>query len=545
MQSRRTWRGAREASFAACAFLASCSTSPQRPGTTAEVVARPPLQRLTHDQYDHTIRDLLGIDGHPSAAFAEDEEQAGYAANTTLPVQELQLTQYEQAAESLASQAVGTASTYAALVPCAPVQPSGEAACVDRFVRGFGKRAFRRPLADDEAAAYSALFVSARAGADFQSGVRTVLAAMLQSPNFLYRIEWGAPGAAPDSDGSVPLSQYEVASRLSYFLWDTTPDDALLAAAGSGQLGTVEAVVSTARRMVEDPRARDGLQSFHIQWLQLQGLPTLEKTDPAFTPALRSAMLDEVVAFADGVIRQGDGTLDTLLTADFSYPEGPVYDVYGIAPPAGASPAAPTRATLPSTRAGVLTLPAVLATHAHADSTSIVHRGLLVLEQFLCSDVPPPPPNVDTTVPPTSPNLTQREFLEQHSQDPGCASCHASMDAIGDAFEEFDAVGRFRTTDGTQPVDSSGQLTGTAHENGPVPDVAGLAHRLAAADEVRACVARQWFRFLFGRVEEGADDGTVASATSVFKSSGYRIPDLLVAYTATRNFRYRTPVGAP
>jgi hypothetical protein len=509
------------------------------------VVARPPLQRLTHDQYDNTIRDLLGIGGHPSAAFAEDEEQAGYAANTTLPVQELQLTQYEQAAESLAAQAVGTAPTYAAIVPCAPVQPSGEAACVDRFVRGFGKRAFRRPLSDDEAAAYTALFASARAGADFQSGVRTVLSAMLQSPNFLYRIEWGAPGAAPESDGSVPLSQYEVASRLSYFLWDTTPDDALLAAADSGQLGTAEAIVSTARRMVQDPRARDGLESFHIQWLQLQGLPTLEKADPTFTPALRSAMSDEVVAFADGVIRQGDGTLDTLLTGDFSYLEGPLYDLYGIAPPAGASPSAPTRVSLPGTRAGVLTLPAVLAAHAHADQTSIVHRGLLVLEQFLCSDVPPPPPNVDTTVPPPSAQLTERQFLEQHAQNPGCASCHASMDALGEAFEEFDAIGRFRATDGVQPVDSSGQLTGTAHENGPVADAVDLAHRLAATDEVRACVARQWFRFLFGRVEDGPDDGTVATATSAFKTSGYRIPDLLVAYTGTRNFRYRTPVGTP
>jgi hypothetical protein len=542
MQSRRTWRGSRTACFATCACLASCSTGPHGPAPTAEAVARPPLQRLTHDQYDHTIRDLLGIGGHPSAGFAEDEEQAGYTANTTLPVQELQLTQYEQAAESLAAKAVGSPSTYGAIVPCAPVQPGGEPACIDRFVRGFGKRAFRRPLADDEAAAYSALFASARSGADFQSGVRTVLAAMLQSPNFLYRIEWGAPGAAPEGDGAVPLSQYEVASRLSYFLWDTTPDDALLASADSGQLGSAEAVMSTARRMVQDPRASDGLESFHMQWLQLQGLPTLEKTDPTFTAGLRSAMSDEVVAFADGVVRQGDGTLDTLLTGDFSYLEGPLYDLYGIAPPPGTSPSALARVTLPGTRAGVLTLPAVLAVHAHADQTSIVHRGLLVLEQLLCSDVPPPPPNVDMTVPPTSGNLTERQFLEQHSQNPGCAVCHDSMDALGGAFEEFDAIGRFRTKDGTQPVDSSGQLTGTAHEDGPVPDAKGLAHRLAAADEVRACVARQWYRFLFGRVESGADDATVVSALSAFRSAGYRIPDLLVAYTGTRNFRYRTPV---
>jgi hypothetical protein len=511
----------------------------------SEVIGRPPLQRLTHDRYDNTIRDLLGIDGHPSAAFSEDEEQAGYAANTTLPVQELQLMQYEQAAESLAAQAVGNRTTYAALVPCAPVPPSGEPACVDRFVRTVGKRAFRRPLDDDEAAAYATLFGSARTGADFESGVRTVLAAMLQSPNFLYRFEWGAPGAHPESDGSVPLSQYEVASRLSYFLWNTMPDDSLFAAADAGQLGTADAVTAAARRMVQDPKARDGLASFHLQWLQLQGLATLEKNDPTFTTDLRSAMSDEVVAFVDGVVRQGDGTLDTLLTGDFSYLEGPLYDLYGVASPAGGLPSTPTRTTLPAGRAGVLTLPAVLAVHAHADQTSIVHRGLLVLEQFLCSEVPPPPPNVDMTVPPSSDaGLSERQFLQQHSQNPGCAVCHTSMDALGDAFEEFDAIGRYRTTDGAQPVDSSGQLTGTAHQNGPVADAAGLAHRLAAADEVRACLARQWFRFLFGRVEGAADEHTIANAMSSFGGAGDRIPDLLVAYTGTRNFRYRTPVRA-
>jgi hypothetical protein len=547
MESRRTCRrgralGVRGAYFALYLCLASCSTKPQGPAPNPEVIARPPLQRLTHDQYDNTIRDLLGIGGHPSVAFAEDEEQAGYAANTTLPVQELQLVQYEQAAESLAAQAVGTPGTYASLVPCAPVQASGEASCVDQFLRGFGKRAFRRPLADDEVAAYASLFESARAGADFASGVRTVLAAMLQSPNFLYRLEWGIPGATPESDGAIPLSQYEIATRMSYFLWDTTPDDSLLAAADAGQLGTVDAVSSTARRMTLDPRARDGLASFHVQWLQLQGLPTLEKTDPTFTADLRSAMSDEVVAFVDGVLRQGDGRLDTLLTADFSYLEGSLYDVYGVAPPAGGSPSTPTLAPLPSNRAGVLTLPAVLAVHAHADQTSIVHRGLLVQEQLLCLDVPPPPPNVDTTVPPTSASLTQRQFLQQHSQNPGCSVCHASMDALGDAFEEFDAIGRYRTMDGTQPVDPSGQLTGTAHEDGPVADATDLARRLSAADEVRACVARQWFRLLFGRVEDDADQGTLENASAAFKGGGYRVPDLLVAYTATRNFRYRTAV---
>ncbi len=433
----------------ACAGIASCSAGSPAP-LAPEVVARPPLARLTHAQYDNTIRDLLGITAQPSAAFAEDEEQAGYAANTTLPVQELQLGQYEQAAEALASQAV--TGHYAALVPCSPTPPSNAAACADRFVRTFGKRAFRRPLAEDEVAAYTGLLSSAggSAGGGFVNGVRTVVAAMLQSPNFLYRLEWGTPGAAPESDGAIALSPYEVASRLSYFLWNTMPDDELLAAADTGHLTTADEVTAEAHLMLQDPKARDALASFHTQWLGLQGLATLEKTDPAFTTELRSAMSDEVVAFVDGVVREGDGRLESLLTADFSYLEGPLYGVYGVAPPSGAS-SSPARVALPSNRAGVLTLPAVLATHAHADDTSIVHRGLLVLEQLLCSDVPPPPPNVDTTVPPASAALTQRQFLEEHATNPGCATCHTSMDAIGDAFEEFDSI-RAISHDGGRPT---------------------------------------------------------------------------------------------
>jgi hypothetical protein len=520
--------------LAACAGLASCSSPFAGSSGATEVVARPPLQRLTRDQYDNTIRDLLGIGSHPSAAFAEDEEQAGYAANTQLPIQELQLTQYQQAAETLAAQAVS--GHFAAIVPCSP-----SASCIDQFVRTFGKRAFRRPLADDEAAAYAGLFASPGAAGDFVGGVQLVVATMLQSPNFLYRIEWGAPGAAPESDGAIALSSYETASRLSYFLWNTMPDDALLAAADAGQLFTADQVTAMARRMLADPKARDGIASFHLQWLQLQGLPTLEKTDPAFTAVLRSAMSDEIVAFVDAVVRQGDGRVDTLLTANFSYLEGPLYGVYGVPAPAGL-PGALSRVMLPASRAGVLTLPAVLAVHAHADQTSIVHRGLLVREQLLCSTVEPPPPNVDTTVPPATPSLTERQFIDQHAQNPACASCHGAMDSLGDAFEEFDAIGRFRTMDGTQPVDSSGQLTGTSSEDGPVANAVDLTRRLANAVEVPRCLARQWFRFLFGRVEGPDDDATIAGAMSPFASSGYRIPELVVAFTSTRNFRYRTQV---
>jgi hypothetical protein len=510
---------------------------PARSDTTHESPDRPRLRRLTREQYDNTVRDLLGVTGDPAAAFAEDDVQAGFFANTELPVQSLQLEQYQDAAESIAAAVV--TSNLSQVIGCSGSGAS-DSACANLLITGFGERAFRRPLAAEEVARYQQLFTAGAQSGKFSDGAALVLRAMLQSPSFLYRVELGAPGAALEPDGAIALSDHEIATRLSYFVWNTTPDATLLAAADAGQLHTATQVGDMARSMLADGRARDAIASFHEQWLGTGGLHVLQKIDPAFTEDLRAAMQEELVGFADGVIRGGDGRLETLLASSNSYVRAPLYELYGVAPAAGQDLALLSPVLLPTDeRAGLLTSAAVLATHAHADQTSLVHRGQLIREQLLCTPLPPPPPDVDTTPPPVKPGVSARERFEQHTASAACSGCHGQMDPLGAPFESYDAIGRFRTKDGSQAVDPTGTLSGSASHDGPVDGALDLVRRLSTDDGARTCMARQWFRFAFGRHEDDADAPTLNAAFDSFKGADYRIPELIVALARSRAFRFR------
>jgi hypothetical protein len=292
--------------------------------------------------------------------------------------------------------------------------------------------------------------------------------------------------------------------------------------------------------MLGDARARDAIASFHEQWLGTGGLHVLQKIDPAFTEDLRSAMQDELVNFADRVIRGGDGRLETLLTDGTSWIRAPLFELYGVPPAPGQDPNATSQVLLPpEQRAGLLTSAAVMATHAHADQTSLVHRGQLIRQQLLCTPLPPPPPDVDTTPPPVKASVSARERFERHTASPACSGCHGQMDPLGTPFETYDAIGRYRTKDGSQAVDPTGTLSGSASHDGPVSDALDLVRRLSTDDNVRACMARQWFRFAFGRREDDADASILDAAYAPFASSDYQISELIVALTHTRAFRFR------
>jgi hypothetical protein len=534
LRSRKQWIAI--ASLGAVA----CGTTPPPLPAPSESVERPAMRRLTKTQYDNTVRDLLGISGHPAADFSEDEIIAGFASNGTMPVQGLQLDQYDESAADLATQAV--ANHYSDIVGCTAAGGNG---CIDSFIQSFGKRAFRRPVAPDELGRYRAAFLQEQAVSDFPSAAALVVRAMLQSPYFLYRVELGATGTAPEPDGAVALSSYEVASRLSYFLWNTMPDAGLFAAADAGHLGTASEVEAMARQMLRDPKAHDTIDWFHQQWLGLQGLDVVYKDGdvfPTFTSDLRDAMSAEAQAFIEDVIF-GDGRLETLLTAHYSFVRGPLYANYGL--PAPADPTVTSRVDLPADqRAGVLTLPGVMTMFAHEDQTSIVGRGLMVREQLLCQPLPSPPPNVDTSLPKVDPTLTWRKQFEQHRTNPTCASCHDQMDPIGDMFEEFDPIGRFRTVDAhMHPIDATGQLTGTAAIDGPVANAIDLAHKLSTADPVRRCVVDQWFRYAFGHQETSDNAGTISRALDAFSASDFRVTEMVVNFATSRAFRYRKAVA--
>jgi hypothetical protein len=498
-----------------------------------------PLRRLTRTQYANTVRDLLGVTGDSTRDFGLDEAEGGFFSNSRAPVKELQIEKYQQAADELAGKAI---ANMARLAPCAPPAKS-EAVCLDEFLGGFGKRAYRRPLTAEEKDRYKALFmVGKSSGQDFAGALGLLVSTMLQSPHFLYRPELG--DAARATRDGLPLTGWETASRLSYFIQNTMPDDELLAAAEGDRLRTVEQVAAQARRLLGTPQARETVTSFHRQWLGVDDLLTVEKDPavyPAWNPELRSAMKVELDEFVDQVARTGDGKLETLLTAGFSYLNGPLYGFYGVA----GSGAMPRKLDLPGgQRAGLFTLAGVLARHAHPDQSSLVGRGALVSERLLCIDPPDPPQDVDAVVPRPDPSVTTRVRFEQHRVDPRCAGCHALMDPLGIPFEIYDGIGKYRTTDGKLPVDATSTLAGT-DSDGPVKDATELMKRLAGSGQVRRCLTQQWFRYLFGRMDAEGDKPAIDAALSSFEQAGSKIPDLMIALTTTSAFRFRRALELP
>ncbi|WP_437962740.1 DUF1592 domain-containing protein (plasmid) [Sorangium sp. So ce119] len=524
------------------------------PLCTAIEPGESPLRRMTRVEYDNTIADLLGDDSRPARGFVPEEESLGFNNQAAaLVVSPLLAEQYMTAAEGIAERAAGK------LLGEAPAcrEAAGGAACreeIAALVASLGKRAFRRPLAEDEVDELVALFQRGLALGDApadapdaaSTGLSLVVQAMLQSPHFLYRVELGMPD--PVEGDVVPLTSYEVASRLSYLLWGTMPDDALFTAAERGALGTAAEIEAQARRMLEDPRAREAVKNFHRQWLGLAKIDEVAAggKDPELYPEYRDELLSlfqaETEAFLDHAIFEEDASVTTLFTAPYSMMNRELAEFYGVE--GGPRGEAFERVALdPSQRAGFVTHAGLLSLYAKPNRSSPVHRGRWVRQSLLCQ-IPPPPPDVVPEPPTVDPTKTTREQFSQHVSDPGCRSCHALLDPIGFGFEHYDALGRWRDAENGIPVDASGELTQT-DVDGPFDGAVELAHRLADSEQVRACVVKQWFRFGHGRAEQGEDACSLSQATQAFEASGYNIKALLVALTQTDAFRYRRVIVAP
>jgi hypothetical protein len=509
------------------------------PDGCVDKVGTSPLRRLTRTQYTHTIRDLLGIDTDVAQGFSSDEKIGAFYSNGIAPITDLGVEKYMDAAELLAEEAVGDLE---ALLPCDP-QEIGENACVDELIDDLGRRAFRRPLRDVEREQMRDLFATAAAEGGFSQGIRLIVQGFLQSPYFLYHVELGQPDL--DGDGYAALTQHEVASRLSYFLWGSMPDDTLLAAADAGDLGSAAEVRAQAERMLADPRAKDGIASFHLQWLGVDDMSTLEKDAtmfPGFDDALKDAMRAETADFADWVIRQGDGKLETLLTAPFSVIDERMAAVYGVTLPPDHVPGEPVMLD-PTQRAGLLTHASLLAKYAHVDQSSPVHRGVIVRENLLCQTLPPPPENVDNVPPDPDPNATTRERFAEHTEDPACAGCHVLIDGIGFGLENYDAVGAWRDMEGTLPVDASGEVLSTANIDGPFNGGVELAQKLAQSSDLQECVSTQWMSFALGRVPSELDECSADALQDRFEASGHDVRELLLSLVETEAFRMRRVSG--
>ena len=502
-----------------------------------------PIRRMTRFEYNNAVRDLLGDTTRPADTFVAEEEALGFNNQATaLGVTQLLAEQYMEASEGIATRA---AKDWKTVLPCDPVK-AGEDACAAQFIASFGQRAFRRPLAVAESTRLQQLYAWGKQKYDFSTGLQLVIQAALQSPRFLYRVEMGMPDPVKDQADVTALDSWEVASRLSFLIWSSIPDDELFAAAENDALHDAASIEKQARRMLEDPRARDAVANFHAQWLGLSRIATIDKDAsvyPAYTPALRPLWEKETLSFLEHVVfDDAKGDVKTMLTAPYSMMNADLAAFYGVTGPKGE---AFEQVSLdPKQRAGLLTQASLLAVNAKPNQSSPVHRGKFVRERLLCQPLPPPPNNVNIQPPEVDPTATTRDKFAQHSSDPYCASCHKLMDPIGFGFESYDGIGEFRTTDHGLPVDATGALTGTRDSDGPFDGAVELAARLGESSEVRECVATQWFRFGYGHGEEKADACAMNQLQDAFKASGYNVKELLVALTRTDAFRYRNVVQA-
>jgi hypothetical protein len=387
-----------------------------------------------------------------------------------------------------------------------------------------------------------ALYNAGRAdAAPFAAGIRLVVEGMLQSPSFIYRWELG--NGAPARDGKVlRLGSYEIASRLSYFLWGSMPDEGLFQAAAGNKLATEADIEREARRMLADPRAKETVLTFFNELLHLDEVvdrPKDDKAYPEWKEDLKAAMAAETKAFLEHVVFEGDrkqATLATLLGASFSFVNAPLAKLYG----ASAAGMTLARADLdPEQRAGLLTQAAFLTVTGATDGSNPIVRGKHVYERLLCGVLPPPPPDVPPPKPVTAGGTTRDRFAE-HSENACAKGCHGLFDGFGFAFENYDGIGKFRTTDNNLPVDAkvTVELDGKSHE---AADGRALSRLLADSAQAQRCFATQWARFAWNRPDTLEDRASLDGMMGAWKTSGFSIPDLLVSAAKSRSFRYRSP----
>jgi len=512
--------------------LATCPTTAATPT---------PLRRLTKFEYANTARNLLGVDTTPVNDLPADEVTEGFNNNAgVLTVSSLHAEKYVLVSEALAKAAVKNLST---LTGGCNTTTKGEDACATEFANSFGRRAFRRAVTDQDRQMLMAAYTAGKTGGSYAEGIEVMVRAALQSAHFLYRLETTAP--ANPSAPLVPISQYELATRLSFLIWAAGPDDALLDAAGRGELADKAAVATKARAMLADPKARVAITDFYNQWIGTSRLDIMTKSTtlfPQYSDAVRDAMKAETPAFVEYVLWSGDHKLSTLLTSPTAFVSSALAPIYGVS----TTSATPQMMSLPAAqaRAGILTQASFLAVQAHPDQTSPVLRGKFVRTKLMCQTVPPPPMDVDITPPAVTSAPTARDRFTAHEMAGGsCMNCHQLMDPIGFAFESFDAIGKYRTTENGATINLAGNILAATDTslNGTFTGVKELATKLAASDQVRDCVATQWFRYSTGRTEEVPDGCSLTTLQDAFGASGGDLGELVVAMTQTDAFWYRAP----
>jgi hypothetical protein len=517
------------------------SLPPNAPSVAPFEPSEAVLPRLTASQYRRTLGAIFG-EGLPRTPVEPDTNPYLFYSigAATTEISERGVEQYAEAASLLSASVFQDAARLGRVLTCAPTTPDD--ACADAFVRGLGRRLFRRPLDEDEVQDWLALSRDT-AENDPMRGLETVLAGLLQSPSFVYRVELGE--VAPEGDGTrLRYSAFEMASRVAFLLTNTGPDDALLDAAARGELVDDASLEAHTRRLLDTPAAREAVQDFFAQFLDLSRLARVELDPalyPAFNPGLLRAMETEVRLLVDDLVFRRQGDARGLFSARRGYVNRALAELYGVEAPGATDTAfVPVDFGPETPRAGVLTLGAFLTMNAHRTETSPTLRGKYIRERVLCQDVPPPPDDIDLNLerqegePPTL-----RERLEQHRTNPICAGCHAFIDPPGFLFEHYDSMGRYRTEAEGFPINAAGDLDGA-----PLESALDLADRLREDPRVGACMTRQLYRYANGRLDAPTDRAVLKDLEARFVASGHDFRTLLVSLVASEGFRQVAPAAA-
>ncbi len=489
-----------------------------------------PLHQLSSREYDNTVRDLLGTALRPGSLF-QSYQAAGFDTLAAAGVMNSRkVSDYLDAAAELAADLMLDPARRASVVTCEPVA-AGDTTCAQSIIEKFGLRAFRRPLEPNEVADFVLRYGQAiEAGLDHAAAIGHVVRILLSSPQFIYRVEFD-----PDASTVHALNGYELGSRLSYLLWSSMPDQALLDAAAGEELTTPERLEAEVERMLQDVRSQELVANFAEQWLGARRLDA-HVVDTAMFPfwsdALRLAMREEMAAYFDAFLH-GDMTYDTFLTARINFVDDNLAALYGLPAPGGQGLVRVDNTT--GLRAGFLGLAGFLTHTSRMDRSAPSIRGQWIIKSLRCQEIELP---ANFTPPPLSepqPGQTVRQLVEQHRANPACAPCHDALDPVGLGLESYDAVGQYRDyyADGL-PVDASGSLPDGSTFNGALE----MADALSKDPNLLDCVAEKLFVYGLGRTALGSE-GYLDQVVTDWKARGLSLRNLLQALVVSETFRSR------
>ncbi len=495
------------------------------------------LRRLNRAEYKNTIRDLVGIDFKPADDFPTDDVGYGFDnIGDVLSLSPLLLEKYLAAAEQIAAEAFKNPAIRARVFLPALGFGKKKVEAVRAVIAGFATRAYRRPVTADEVTRlFRFVKLALDNGDPGEKGLQLAIQATLVSPHFLFRVE-----RTPRTKGTLTafaVTEHELASRLSYFLWSSMPDEELFRLARAGKLRTGDTLERQVKRMLADPKARALTENFAGQWLQIRNLKTATP-DPGtyrgFDEALRSAMARETELFFEAIVKEDRSVLD-FLDADFTFVNERLARHYGLP---GVKGSEFRRVSLQGQeRRGVLTHASILTVTSNPTRTSPVKRGKWILENILNAPPPPPPPDVpELEEKQAELRGTLRQRMEQHRTNVLCASCHQRMDPLGFGFENFDGVGAWRTHEGKFPIDASGVLPGGQKFKGPRELVAILKAR---EGDFRRCLAEKMLTYALGRGLEAYDRCALDDIGAAVVRGQNRFSSLVLAVVKSDPFQKR------